>query len=147
FGWSTSTIGASLAVVGAIMAIAQAVIPRMLIPRLGERGTALLGIGVGAASYAGYGLATASWMMFALLAAWFFPSIVLPTTNAMMSHRVAPDAQGELQGAVAGLFSIASITGPLLMTHVFGYFTSSRAPVHLPGAAFLTASLLAWGCF
>lgn len=147
FGWSTTTIGASLAVVGAIMAVAQATVPRMLVPRLGERGTALTGIAIGAVGYAGYGLATAGWMMFAWLGTWLFAAIVMPTTNALLSHRVAPDAQGELQGAMAGVFSMSSIAGPPLMTHVFGFFTSPRAPAQVPGAAFLMASLLAWGCF
>jgi MFS transporter, DHA1 family, tetracycline resistance protein len=146
FGWSEAMIGASLALVGAIMVISQATLLRLLVPRLGERRTALLGIMVGVICYAGLGAATAGWMMFAWLAAWFFPAIVFPVTNALMSHRIAPEAQGELQGAVAGLFSLASIVGPLLMTQLFGRFTSPAAPVHLPGAAFLAASLLTCVC-
>lgn len=146
FGWSEAMIGASLALVGAIMVVSQAVLLRLLVPRLGERGAALLGISVGAVTYAGLGLANAPWMMFALLGAWFFPAIVFPVTNALMSHRVAPEAQGELQGAVAGLFSLASIVGPLLMTQLFGRFTAPGAPIHLPGAAFLASSLLTLIC-
>ena len=147
FGWSAAMIGASLAVVGAIMAAAQALVPRLLVPVLGERGAALTGIAIGGIGYAGYGLATRGWMMFAILPTWFFGAIVMPTTNALMSHRVPPDAQGELQGAVAALFSLSSIVGPPLMTQLFGRFTGPSAPLHLPGAAFLTASLLTAVCF
>jgi DHA1 family tetracycline resistance protein-like MFS transporter len=145
FGWSEAMIGASLALVGAIMVISQATLLRLLVPRLGERRTALIGITVGAITYAGLGTATAGWMLFAWLAAWFFPAIVFPLTNALMSHRIALEAQGELQGAVAGLFSLASIVGPLLMTQLFGRFTSPTH-AHVPGAAFLAASLLALVC-
>jgi DHA1 family tetracycline resistance protein-like MFS transporter len=146
FGWSEAMIGASLALVGAIMVVSQAVLLRLLVPRLGERRVALLGITVGVITYAGLGLANAPWMLFAWLAAWFFPAIVFPVTNALMSHRVAPEAQGELQGAVAGLFSLASIVGPLLMTQLFGRFTAPEARLHLPGAAFLASSLLTLTC-
>jgi DHA1 family tetracycline resistance protein-like MFS transporter len=73
FGWSEAMIGASLALVGAIMVVSQAVLLRILVPRLGERRAALIGITVGAVSYLGLGTATAPWMLFAWLGAWFFP--------------------------------------------------------------------------
>src|SRR5262249_25143513 len=95
----------------------------------------------------GYGLATRGWMMFAVLPTWFFGAIVMPTTNAVMSHRVPHDAQGELQGAVAALFSLSSIVGPPLMTQLFGQFTSTSSPLPVPGAAFFAAALLAVICF
>jgi DHA1 family tetracycline resistance protein-like MFS transporter len=71
----------------------------------------------------------------------------MPTTNALMSNRISPDAQGELQGAVASLFSLSSIVGPPLMTYLFSYFSSASAPVHVPGAAFFAAGVLALICF
>ena len=143
FGWPERTIGASLALAGLVMALSQAILLRLLVPRLGERRAALLGIAVATVGYLGYGTATAGWMMFAWLATWFFGAIVMPTTNALMSHRVAPDAQGELQGAVASLYSLSSIAGPPLMTQLFGHFSAPTAPVHLPGAAFFAAAALA----
>jgi DHA1 family tetracycline resistance protein-like MFS transporter len=146
FGWSEAMIGASLATVGAVMVTSQMVVLRHLVPRLGERNVALLGITIAAIGYAGFASATAGWMMFAWLATWFFGAIVFPVTNALMSHRIAPEAQGELQGAVAGLASLAAIVGPLLMTQLFGRFTAPNAPAHVPGAAFLAASLLTWIC-
>lgn len=142
FGWSDATIGASLAFAGLIMATAQMVLMRVLVPRLGERRVAMLGIAIGSLGFFGYGTATAGWMMFAWLPNWLFGALAMPATQAFMSHRVAPDAQGELQGAVASLFSLASILGPPLMTQLFGRFSGSDAPVHLPGAAFFAASLL-----
>jgi DHA1 family tetracycline resistance protein-like MFS transporter len=146
FGWSEAMIGASLALVGAIMVTAQMTLLRFMVPRLGERRVALLGITMATIGYAGFASATRGWMMFAWLATWFFAAIVFPVTNALMSHRIAPEAQGELQGAVAGLASLAAIVGPLLLTQLFGRFTAPDAPVHLPGAAFLAASLLALIC-
>jgi len=95
----------------------------------------------------GYGLATASWMMFAWLATWFLGATVMPNANALMSHRIPPDAQGELQGAVASLFSLAAIVGPVLMTQLFGHFSAADAHPYVPGMAFFAAGALALGCF
>ena len=147
FGWSEMMIGASLAAAGVVMAVSQATLMRVLVPRLGERRTALAGIAVASVGYLGYGMATASWMMFAWLVTWFLGALVMPSTNALMSHRVEKSAQGELQGAVAGLFSLSSIVGPPLMTQLFGRFSAADAPVQLPGAAFFASALLAWISF
>jgi DHA1 family tetracycline resistance protein-like MFS transporter len=147
FGWSEAMIGASLAAAGIVMTMSQALLIRRLIPRIGERRTALLGIGFAILGYLGYGGATQGWMMFVSLLTWFFGALVMPSTNALLTHRVPPDAQGELQGAVACLFSLASITGPVLMTQIFGYFTSGSAPLYLPGAPFYFAGALAFTCW
>jgi len=146
FGWSEAMIGASMALVGAVMVTSQMTLLRFLVPRFGERRVALLGITIAGIGYLGFGTATAGWMMFAWLSSWFFGAIVFPVTNALMSHRIAPEAQGELQGAVAGLASLAAIAGPLLMSQLFGRFTAPTAPAHVPGAAFLASSLLTWIC-
>jgi DHA1 family tetracycline resistance protein-like MFS transporter len=146
FGWSEATIGASLALAGVVMAGSQATLLRLIVPRLGERRAALTGITIAAIGYAGYATATAGWMMFAWLTTWFFGAVVMPSTNALMSRRVGPDAQGELQGAVACLFSLSSIVGPPLMSQLFSRFAAPTAAVHLPGAAFLAASALAFAC-
>jgi DHA1 family tetracycline resistance protein-like MFS transporter len=147
FGWSEAMIGASLAAAGVVMAVSQATLMRVLVPRLGERRTALTGIAVASVGYFGYGIATAGWMMFAWLGTWLLGALVMPSTNALMSHRVEKSAQGELQGAVASLFGLSSIVGPPLMTQLFGRFSAPDAPVHLPGAAFFASTLLAWTSF
>ena len=143
FGWSEATIGASLALAGLVMATSQATLLRVLVPRIGERRTALTGIAIATVGNIGYATASAGWMMFAWLGTWFFGSMVMPSSNAFLSHRIPPDAQGELQGAVASLFSLGAIVGPPLMTQLFGRFSSPTAAVHLPGAAFVAAALLA----
>jgi MFS transporter, DHA1 family, tetracycline resistance protein len=147
FGWSPAVIGASLALAGLVMATSQATLMRVIVPRIGERRAALMGIVIAGIGYLGYATATAGWMMFAWLGTWFFGAIVMPSTNALMSHRVAADAQGELQGAVASLYSLSSIVGPPLMTQLFGHFTAPDAPVHFPGAAFMAAAVLTATCF
>jgi DHA1 family tetracycline resistance protein-like MFS transporter len=142
FGWSERMIGGSLALAGLVMALSQAFLMRLVVPRLGERRSALTGIAIAAVGYLGYATATAGWMMLAWLSTWFFGAIVSPSTNSLMSKRIPVEAQGELQGAVACLFALSSILGPPLMSHLFGRFAAPEARVHVPGAAFFAAALL-----
>ena len=142
FEWSPGMVGLSLAAVGLTAAIVQGGLVRVIIPRIGERRAVELGLMSGLASFIIYGLATQGWMMFAGIAVGALSGLAYPSMNALMSQRVGPDAQGELQGAVASLFSLSTIIGPPLMTQLFGYLTGPTAPFQLPGAAFLLAALL-----
>jgi DHA1 family tetracycline resistance protein-like MFS transporter len=65
-----------------------------------------------------------------------------PSVNSILSNQVPADSQGELQGIMASMSSIAMIVGPLLLTQTFTYFTSASAPIYLPGSAFWVSALL-----
>ena len=79
----------------------------------------------------------------ALIVAGAMQGIAMPAINAMMSHRVEDDAQGELQGAISSLMGITAIVGPLLATQLFGAFAGPGAMIELPGAPFIVAGILA----
>ena len=146
FGWSEAAVGASLAFAGAALVIGQGVLARRLIPALGgERRAAVVGLLTGAAAYVGYATATAGWMVYAWMLTWFVVCLAYPSMNALMSRQIPPSAQGELQGGVASIYSLSSIVGPPIMTQLFGYFSSSRAPFRFPGAAFAASALMALG--
>ena len=89
-------------------------------------------------------------MVYALIILGALQGIALPAVNAMMSHRIAPERQGELQGAVASLQGIASIVGPLLMTQIFAAFTGPaaagrvrrRAPIAMAALLFAVATAI-----
>jgi DHA1 family tetracycline resistance protein-like MFS transporter len=81
-------------------------------------------------------------MVFVLTFLGAVQAITYPALNALMSQRVAANAQGELQGGVASLGSIANIVGPLVMTQAMAYFTASGAPAYFPGAAFVLAAAI-----
>lgn len=147
FDWSEATVGASLAFAGIVMMLGQSTLPRIVVPRLGERRTALLGLTAGGAGFVGYALATRGWMMFAFILTWLLAALAMPTMRALMSRRAPRDAQGELQGAVASLHSLAAIVSPPVMTQLFRAFTATDAPVAFPGAPFLFAALLAASSF
>jgi len=147
FRWTSAQVGGSLAFVGAVMALAQGFLTRVLIPWFGgEQRAALVGIASAIVAYLGYAFASSGWMMYAISLTTAVFALTYPAMNALASQRIPANAQGELQGAVAGLYSLSSIFGPPLMTQVFGYFSSPAAPVHVPGAAFITAAFLTAAC-
>jgi MFS transporter, DHA1 family, tetracycline resistance protein len=145
FDWTEGEIGLSLAFAGLTMAVVQGGLTRVVVPRTGEHLAVLIGLTDGALGFLGYALADRSWMMFAFLAFSAFTGLAYPSMNAIMSKQIPPSSQGELQGAIASLYSLTAIIGPLLMTQLFGYFSTGRAAVYFPGAAFVFASMLTAG--
>ena len=69
-----------------------------------------------------------------------------PLVTVVVTHRVSPDTQGELQGAVASLYSLSSIVGPPIMTQLFGHFSAADASPRITGAAFFASATLAIAC-
>ncbi len=143
FNWSESTVGLSLAVAGVSMILVQGTLVRVAVPRLGERRAATIGLVFGAAGYLCYAVAPAGWMMFAGMAVFALSGLVYPSINGIMSRHTSADEQGALQGAVASLYGLTEIVGPILMTQTFALFSSTSAPFAFPGAPFAIAALLA----
>jgi MFS transporter, DHA1 family, tetracycline resistance protein len=63
-------------------------------------------------------------------------------TQGLMTRRVSPEQQGQLQGATTSVQSVSQLLGPFLFTLTFAYFIGGNAPIRLPGAPFLLACLL-----
>jgi DHA1 family tetracycline resistance protein-like MFS transporter len=142
FAWSPLEIGASLAAVGTMMAIVQGTLIGRIVPKIGERASAYIGLGCGTLALCGYALAPWPWLIYVFLVPGALQGLSGAAIQSIMANEMPPDSQGELQGALGSIAGITSIVGPLVMTQTFGYFTSDAAPVYLPGAAFLLAALL-----
>jgi MFS transporter, DHA1 family, tetracycline resistance protein len=143
FGWSTSLIGASLAVVGITIAISQTFITGPAVKKLGERDAATLGLFAAISGYLSYAFMTESWMAFAAMIFIALQGLVQPSLMAILSRRATPDTQGEVQGISSMALGLGSIVAPLVLTTPMAYFTSANAPFYFPGAPFLVATLFA----
>ncbi len=142
YGWTEKQIGLSLALVGVTSAVVQGALVSPIIRRVGEWRAAVASLTVACLSAIGFAAATEGWMVYVLIVVGSLQGIAMPAVNAMMSHEVAPEQQGELQGAVASLQGIASIVGPFVMTQTFAAFTSPMAPFVFPGAPYAVSALL-----
>lgn len=142
FGWTPSAIGFSLMAVGLAAAIVQGGLTRIIIPKIGERRSAILGLSIAAVSYFGFAMATHTWMVYGIIAISALAGLTLPALQGIMSRTIPANAQGALQGAVASVNGIAMIFGPVLMTQTFAAYSEDTAPVYFPGAAFILAAAL-----
>jgi DHA1 family tetracycline resistance protein-like MFS transporter len=142
FQWTPRTIGISLAVVGALVAFVQAVLIRVITPKIGNDRSIYIGLLLCATGMFLFAVASESWMMFVFLLPYCLGGIAAPALQSSISGHVPPNEQGELQGSLTSLTSITYIIGPIIMTNLFAYFTSVQAPVHFPGAPFILGGIL-----
>jgi DHA1 family tetracycline resistance protein-like MFS transporter len=141
FGWSEDFIGYSLGVVGIVTAIVQGGLIRILIPKLGVKTSVYIGFALYGAGLVLFGVANASWMMFAFIVPYCLGGIGGPALQSIISDNVPINEQGELQGTLTSLMSATAIVGPLLMTSLFSFFTGKEAPFILPGISFYAGAL------
>jgi len=143
FDWSPREIGYSLGFIGIGMVLVQGLLIRWLLPILGMRWSAIVGMLFSICAFCGYAMASQSWMVYLALIPGALGGFTGPALQGIISTQVGADQQGELQGGLASVMSLASIISPLMMTQIFGYFTAPSAPIYFPGAAFVLAALLA----
>ncbi|MEY3231993.1 MAG: hypothetical protein RL689_2082 [Planctomycetota bacterium] len=143
YGWGPREVGFSLTAVGLGAAIVQGGLARRIIPALGERTSVLLGLALGVIAYAGYGLATQGWMIYAAIAVATLGGIAQPAAQAIITKSVEPSRQGSVQGALTGLQSVAQVIGPLVGSWAFTLAISGRLGAEVPGLSFLLGSVLA----
>ncbi|HVO03645.1 MAG TPA: TCR/Tet family MFS transporter [Candidatus Cybelea sp.] len=142
YGWDERTIGLTLAAVGVCSMIVQGGLIRPIVARLGEHRSLIVGLVLGAAGFAVFGLAatgTIFWIGLPVIALW---GLAMPSAQGLMSRRVAPDEQGRLQGAIASIAGITGLIGPGLFSQTFAAFVGPERDLGLPGAAFLLAAFM-----
>jgi DHA1 family tetracycline resistance protein-like MFS transporter len=142
YGWDTTTVGLTLAMVGACAMVVQGTTIGPIVKHFGERNALLLGLGCGAVGFFIFGAAPTGplfWLGIPVMALW---GIAGAATQSLMTRLVAPDQQGQLQGATTSVQSVSQFLGPFLFTLIFAYFIGAQAPFKLPGAPFLLASAL-----
>ena len=142
FKWNEAWVGYSLGFVGLMIAIVQGGLIRIVIPKLGQERSLYAGLLLYTIGMILFAFATTGWMMFVFIIPYCMGGIAGPALQGIISGYVPQNEQGELQGALTSLMSVTTIIGPLLMTYLFSYFTSSSAPVIFPGAPFLMGALL-----
>ncbi len=143
FQWTERLVGFSLGFVGTLLMVVQAGLMRILIPKLGLVRAILIGISLLAVSFPLFGIATESWMMYAISIPYVLAGIAGPSIQSYISNLVPQNEQGQIQGGITSVISLTAIIGPLIMTNLFSHFSKKDGSVYFPGAPFLLAGLLA----
>lgn len=142
YAWDERTVGLSLALVGICSVVVQALLMKPIVARFGERMSLAAGLLCGGLGMAIYGLAP-NGFAFSLgtpiLMLWGLSS----AAQSMMTHRVGPGEQGELQGAIGSLRGVATLAGPALFPLTFAAAIGPLRNLGVPGAPwFLAAAML-----
>jgi DHA1 family tetracycline resistance protein-like MFS transporter len=140
YGWTQGQLGASLAAVGVATMVVSAGLVGWSVKRFGERTSLYIGLTAAAAGFIVFGAAPVGWLFLAgvpLNALW---SLASAPSQSLMTQRVSPGEQGELQGALGSMRGLAMILGPGMFAGTFAWF---MRPAHLlPGAPWYLAALL-----
>jgi MFS transporter, DHA1 family, tetracycline resistance protein len=142
FAWNQTTIGISLALVGVFAAAISGGLTGRIVAWLGERRTLYIGQFFGAVGMVIAGLARTGGLYMASIPVISMWNISFPAAQGMMTHRVSENEQGELQGAIQSLRSIAFVIGPFLFSGIFAWFINRKHSLYLPGAPYYLAAAL-----
>lgn len=126
FDWSVKDVGLSLTVVGVCIAVVQGGIAGVLSKKIGNYKTAQLSMVITVLTMIGIGFASHSWVLYVLMLPYAFSGLSDPAIRAIISDKTGEDEQGELQGVLTSILSVAEIIGPPAMMAIFYFFSTAN---------------------
>ena len=142
YGWNERMVGLTLTAIGVCTMVVQGGIVRRFVARFGERRGLLTALVCGAAGFTIYGFASTPNTFWSGMPIFALMGLYNPSVQGLMTRRVDPSAQGQLQGANSSIMGITGMLGPSLFTQIFANFIGAHRNWQLPGAPFLLAALL-----
>jgi MFS transporter, DHA1 family, tetracycline resistance protein len=120
FGWGPAESGWSLFAVGIVSAVVQGALLGRLLKRFTAQRLAVMGLLSSSVAFLLWGLATQTWMMYAVIFANVLGSAVAASLQGLVSSAANEREQGRIMGAVSSLSSLMAVlapvfAGPLLM--------------------------------
>jgi MFS transporter, DHA1 family, tetracycline resistance protein len=91
---------------------------------------------------AGYGMATGLSVIILLLVIHGPEGFVHPMLSAIMSKAVPEDAQGELQGGISSIMSIAMLLGTIFFSQLFSHFMKPGGVLVSPDVSYFAAAAI-----
>jgi len=142
FGWGPLEVSWSLFVVGVVSVISQGVLLKPLLARFGPRRLALIGMGSAALAYAGWGLATQPWMMYAVIVLNLLGGVATAAVQSIISNAAGADRQGQAMGAVSSLNSVTAVLAPVIGLTLLGWVSHLPATDPRMGLPFFACAAL-----
>lgn len=142
YHWEPGMVGAMLAVTGVLGVVVQSLLVGPVVKRIGERAALLLGLSCWSIAFAIEGWAPTAAIFLVGIPVAAMAGFAQPSLNALLSQRVPPDRQGQLQGANASIISLTGLIGPALYTGVFAWVVAHADVAPVPGASFYIAAAM-----
>ncbi|CDP53663.1 Tet(A)/Tet(B)/Tet(C) family tetracycline efflux MFS transporter [Paradevosia shaoguanensis] len=119
FDFSPMLVGLSLASFGVFHAGAQAFLTGPVAAKFGEQRALIIGMAFETTACLILAFATHGWILFALAPLFALGGVGIPALQSLLTRQVGEDKQGQLQGVLASMVSIASIFGPLFYSGIY----------------------------
>lgn len=132
FHWSSAWIGYSLALYGVLAVLAQTLGVNLCKRHLDDARLLRLGLALQGCGLLLFALVDSSFWLVCALLPFALGSLATPAMQGLLSARVPVDRQGELQGVLSSLMSLAAIVGPPLMSGLFHWGSGPLAPLPWP---------------
>ncbi len=142
FDWDEAMVGYSLAAVGIVVAIVQGGLVKLVVKKIGEKATIIVGMSLWIIGLFLFSIASNTIMMFAFILPYCLGGVAGPTLQGIISNVVPDNMQGQLQGMLTSVISLTSIVGPPIMTYIFYAFTGDDPILHFPGAPFAVGGVV-----
>jgi MFS transporter, DHA1 family, tetracycline resistance protein len=142
FGWTPGEVGLMLMATGLSSAIVQFTLVGPAVKKLGERGALLVGLMSAVAGFFCYALAPNGFMFALSIPVFALAALIGPGMQGLMTRRVSPSEQGQLQGANSAIMGITAIIGPPIFTTLFAYSITHADSLKLPGLPLYAACLM-----
>lgn len=143
YNWDTAQIGLLMMLSGVLGVIVQAALIGPIVDRLKERGAVIVGLVCFVVSFAVFAFAPNGWIFASGLFVSAFAALIQPGLMGMMTKRVGPSEQGQLQGANSAIMGLTAIIGPALYGLSLAFAVRHEQTLHLPGLPLVIAGVLA----
>ncbi|TAJ70531.1 MAG: MFS transporter [Phenylobacterium sp.] len=142
YNWTPAILGWTFLATGVAGVVVQTFLVGPIVKQVGERNAVLIGAMAGMLGFAWYAAAPTGALYFLGVPVFAFTGLLMPGLQGLMTRRVSPQQQGQLQGANQSLMGLSSIIGPIIFGEVFAWSLRHEA-FHLPGLAiYLAAGLM-----
>ncbi|MEO9531065.1 MAG: TCR/Tet family MFS transporter [Crocinitomicaceae bacterium] len=142
FGWGPKWVGISLGFIGLMVGLVQAMVTGWSVKKFGQKKVIMFGfilwtIGMFAIAQVGN-----QYILFIAMIPYIVGGIAQPTMQGFMSNSVGDSEQGNLQGALTSLMSLAAVFAPLIYTSIFQTYADRENPNYFPGAPFVAGGII-----
>ncbi|WP_298328531.1 TCR/Tet family MFS transporter [Asticcacaulis sp.] len=141
-GWGGREVGLAMAYYAVWAVIVQGGLTGMVVKRIGEKATLVIGLLCGVVGFMSYGYHT-DWRVFLItipiMSCWGMTNAAL---QSLMTTRVGTSDQGLLQGAVNSLMSLSGIIAPFVFGYILSVMTRPGVDKVWSGAAFFSAAVV-----
>lgn len=116
FGWGPTENGWSLFAIGLVSAVVQGVLMGRILKRITPQRLVVLALVSSALAYAGYGLASAGWMLYVVIGMNLLGNTIGAALQSLVSSAASGSEQGQTLGAISALNSLMAVLAPVLAT-------------------------------